>query len=553
MAEKPKSIKKNYIYNLIYQILLVVAPLIVTPYVSRVLQPTGIGIQSYSASIVSYFTLVAVLGTATFGQKAIGTLQTEAEARSRQFWEIFLVRLITTVVSALFYILYVFVLVPDNAIVALIFGIQLLGTIVDISWFFQGMEEFGKISLSSIFFRIANIVCIFLFVKTADDLNLYVFFSVIFIVGANLSLWLYLPKYLVKVKRIRPFRDIKDVLQLFIPSVAVQIYTVLDKSMIGWLTEGSAENGYYEQAEKVVKMALSVVSSLGTVVMPRIAQKFKQGDDEAVKFYIYKLYRCIMLAGVPMAFGLIVISDVFVPVFFGSGYEKCIPLLCIFSLLTIFIGLNSITNSQYLVPTNRQNVFTVIVIIGAVVNCALNAVLIPLFQAIGACIASVIGEFVVMLAGFLYVWKKKLFAISPIFKTSVKYWIAAIIMFVPLFFIKKVMPVNVIGLIALIAIGVVVYFLMLLILRDELFLELLKKMFGKIGKLFKREKVAVENDSSLAEQEAAVADAQAQSDTVAEEDASQSGPASADGERSDGGAEGVAPAAEKSSVIPPQT
>ena len=175
------SIKKNYIYNLIYQILLVVAPLIVTPYVSRVLQPTGIGIQSYSASIVSYFTLVAVLGTATFGQKAIGTLQTEAEARSRQFWEIFLVRLITTVVSALFYILYVFVLVPDNAIVALIFGIQLLGTIVDISWFFQGMEEFGKISLSSIFFRIANIVCIFLFVKTADDLNLYVFFSVIFI------------------------------------------------------------------------------------------------------------------------------------------------------------------------------------------------------------------------------------------------------------------------------------------------------------------------------------------------------------------------------------
>ena len=175
------SIKKNYIYNLIYQILLVVAPLIVTPYVSRVLQPTGIGIQSYSASIVSYFTLVAVLGTATFGQKAIGTLQTEAEARSRQFWEIFLVRLITTVVSALFYILYVFVLVPDNAIVALIFGIQLLGTIVDISWFFQGMEEFGKISLSSIFFRIANIVCIFLFVKTADDLNLYVFFSVIFL------------------------------------------------------------------------------------------------------------------------------------------------------------------------------------------------------------------------------------------------------------------------------------------------------------------------------------------------------------------------------------
>lgn len=486
---KPKSIRKNYIYNLIYQILLVVAPLIVTPYVSRVLQPEGVGIQSYASSIVSYFSLVAALGTVTFGQKTIGTLQEDAQGRSRKFWEIFLLRLIMTAVSAAFYLVYLFVLVPDNMTVALIFGVQLLGTIVDVSWFFQGMEEFGKISFSSILFRLANIACTFLFVKTQDDLSLYVFFTVIFIVGANLSLWLYLPKYLVKVTGIRPFRNLNNILQLFIPTVAIQVYTVLDKSMIGWMTEGNAENGYYEQAEKVVKMALSVVSSLGTVVMPRIAQKFRQGDEASIQFYLYKLYRCILLAGIPMMFGLIVISDVFVPVFFGPGYEECIPLLCVFSLLTIFIGLNSITNAQYLVPTNRQNVFTVIVIIGAVVNCALNAVFIPLWQALGACIASVVGEFVVMLAGFIYVRKKRLYAIFPIFKTSVKYWISAAVMFAALFFLKKVLPASMWGVIGLVLIGIAIYFVVLLLLRDALFLELLQKFFGK---LFRRKAAAQE-------------------------------------------------------------
>ncbi len=481
-----KSIKKNYIYNLIYQILLVVAPLIVTPYVSRVLQPTGIGTQSYAASIVSYFALVAVLGTATFGQKAIGTLQSDAEGRSRKFWELFINRLVMTALSAAAYLVYVFVLAPNDMIVALIYGIQLLGTIVDVTWFFQGMEEFGKISLSSILFRIANIVCTFVFIKTASDLHLYIFFSVIFVVGANLSLWLYLPKYLVRVKGIRPFRDLKQILQLFVPSLAIQVYTVLDKSMIGWMTEGTEQNGYYEQAEKVVKMSLAVVSSLGTVAIPRIAQKFKEGDDEAVKFYIYKLYRCVLLAGIPMMLGLIVISDVFVPVFFGPGYESCIPLLCVFSLLMIFIGLNSITNSQYLVPTDRQNVFTIVVVIGAVINCALNAVLIPRYQALGACIASVIGEFCVMAAGFLYIWKKKLYRISPIFTTAVKYCIAGAIMFVSLFFLKRVLPASLWGLLALVGIGIVIYALALLVLRDALFLELLKKFFGAAGRIFRR-------------------------------------------------------------------
>lgn len=477
---KPKSIKNNYIYNLIYQILLVVAPLVVTPYVSRVLLPAGIGMQSYGASIVSYFALVAALGTTTFGPKVIGTLQKDAEGRSRKFWEILIVRLTMTAVSFVFYLGYIFLVEADERLVALIFGLQLIGTVLDVSWFFQGMEEFGKISLSSIFFRLAHIACTFLFIRQESDLALYVLFGVAFPLAANVSLWVYLPKYLVRVKGVRPFSDIKVILQLFVPSVAIQVYTILDKSMIGWFVEGTEQNGYYEQAEKVVKMSIAVVSSLGTVMLPRIAQKFKEGDRRGLEFYLYKLYRCVMLAGVPMMFGLIVISDVFVPVFFGPGYEECIVLLCVFSLLALFMGLNSVTNSQYLVPTDRQNVFTGIVIIGAVVNCCLNLVLIPHYQALGACIASVIGEFVVLAAGFLYVAKKKLFRILPIFTTSFRYWIGGAVMFVCLYYLKGVLEASTWWLIALILIGIAIYALCLLILRDPLFFELCGKVFGKV-------------------------------------------------------------------------
>lgn len=477
---KPKSIKLNFIYNLVFQILRIVAPLIVTPYVSRILQPEGIGLQSYSASIVSYFTLFAVLGTVTFGPKVIGTLQGDAQGRSKKFWEIFFVRLITTSVSLAFYLLYVFLLEPDGKIVALVYGLQLLGTILDVSWFFQGMEEFGKISLSSVLFRVASIVCTFLFVRQTSDLALYVLFAVAFPVAANVSLWVYLPKYLVRVKGVRPFSDIKSILQLFVPAVAIQIYAILDKSMIGWFSDGTAQNGYYEQAEKVVTISISVVGSLGTVMLPRIAQKHKQGDQASLEYYLYKLYRCVLLAGVPLMFGLIVISDVFVPVFFGEGYEQCVLLLCIFSLLSIFIGLNSVTNAQYLVPTDRQNVFTAVVVIGAIVNCLLNLVLIPHFQALGACIASVVGEFVVLVAGFVYVARHKLFRITPIFTSSVKYWIGGTVMFAVLFFLKGVCEYTAWWLIALIAIGIVVYALSLLILRDALFLELCSKFFGKL-------------------------------------------------------------------------
>lgn len=488
MAERnmqPKSIKKNYIFNLFYQILLLIAPLVTVPYVSRILGAEAIGSYSYASSLAAYFVLFATLGSTTFGQRKISFLASDKEGRSRAFWELFLFRLVTVAVSAIIYLLIFAVILKDSILLYFILTLNIVNVAFDVSWFLQGMEEFGKTVFLSSICKIANIIFIFIFVKTVDDLTIYALISVGFVVLSNTALWIYLPKYLCRVKGINPFRDTKGILQLFIPTIAIQVYTVLDKSMIGWFTEGKLENGYYEQAEKIVKMALTVVTSLAIVMIPRIVQKHKQGDHAAVKYYIYKSYRFIWLMGIPIMLGLIAISSVLVPVFFGTGYEKCMVLIPIFSILAIFIGFSTVTGVQYFVPTNRQNVLTLTVTVGAVVNLILNLALIPFFQSIGAAISSIIAEFCVTISGFIYIKKKKLFELKPIFTCCWKYWIAGIVMFAVLMVLKYfAFPVAIWSLITLIAIGVAVYGIMLLVLRDAFVLETMKKFVG----LFRRKK-----------------------------------------------------------------
>jgi O-antigen/teichoic acid export membrane protein len=340
------------------------------------LQPEGVGLYSYASSIVSYFTLVAILGTATFGQRAISYAQKDIEERSRAFWEVFLLRLITSSITLVAYGIFIIFFLKENQLIYIILALNIINIVFDVSWFFQGIEEFGKIAIRNVIIKILNIVAIYLFVKKDSDILKYALIMVGFTVLGNISLWVSLPKFLCKVKGIKPFKDLKTVIELFIPTIAVQVYNILDKSMIGWFTDGYSENGYYEQAEKIAKMTLTVVTSLGTVITPRISRHFQEGEHDKIKYYLYKSFRFVWMSSIPIMFGLIIISNTFIPIFLGDGYEKCILLLDIFSLLVVFIGLNNIIAYQYLIPVGKQNIFTLMVTIGAIINFLLNIVLI---------------------------------------------------------------------------------------------------------------------------------------------------------------------------------
>lgn len=496
MAEK--SIKKNFIFNLIYQLVTLIAPFIVTPYISRVLGVDGVGEYSYANSIVAYFLLFAILGTTTYGQRSIGYVQNDVEERSRAFWNVLIFRIVTSIVTLCVYVLFIFLLTPKTSfIIYLILALNIINVIVDITWFMQGMEEFGKTATTSIIFRILGIVFVFLFVKKESDLWIYVLVSVVFTIAGNISLWLFLPKYVCRVKGLHPFKNTKSILQLFLPTIAIQIYTVVDKSMLGWFTDGYTENGYYEQADKIIKMALMAITALGTVMIPRISLKYKSGDMDQVIYYIQKSYRFVWMLAIPVMFGLIAIASVFVPIFFGEGYEKCSLIISLLSLLSVLIGLSNVTGMQYFVPTGKQNILTITVVVGAVVNVVFNLILIPFYASIGAAISSVIAEFCVTLAGFIYIKKTNQYRLKTIFISSWKYWIAGIIMCVAVFAVKNFLPTTIWALIVLILIGVIIYLLILLILRDDLLKEILNRIFSLFHKnKEKKQDVGISSENS---------------------------------------------------------
>lgn len=475
-----KSIRKNYIYNLTYQILILITPLITTPYLSRVLGADGIGTYSYIESIASYFTLFATLGLTILGQREISYVQENRTKRTIIFWEINIIEFIVTTISIVVYV--IFSIHQKDSVLYLVLIFNLFAVIANITWFFQGIEEFGKIVSRNIFFKILNIIFILVYIKSKDDLIWYMLGTSLFTFLSNISLWLYLPKYvdLPKWKELNPFCHIGVIVSLFIPTIAGQIYTVLDKTMIGIITKSPYENGYYEQAIKMARMVLTIVTSLSMVMVPRIGFYFKKGDFEYINKLMYKSYRFVWMLSIPLCFGLNCIANNFVPWFFGEEYNKVIPLLKILSFLIIAIGISNLTGIQYLIPTKRQNIFTITIILGAVTNLMMNIFLIPKFYALGAAIASVTAEFIVSFSQLTIISHE--LSVIQILKESKNYLYAGSIMVVILSVINKTLLPSIINTFIMIIIGSIVYFISLIIMKDNFLFSNIRFILRKLKK-----------------------------------------------------------------------
>ena len=478
-----KNLKKNYIYNLLYQILTLLVPLVTTPYLARVFQEDGVGVISYTESIVSYFVLFATLGVATFGQREISYKRDSLEERSQTFWETQLFKIITTTVVTLFYVFFaVFIVDGDSSLLYYVYAIQVISVAVDIVWFFQGMEEFGKIVLRNVIIKCLTVLFVFTVVKTKDDLIYYVLCNMLANFVSAFVMWVSLPKYVKKVplKKLNPFRNTKVILGLFIPTIAIQIYTVLDKTMIGLITQSPEQNGYYEEAIKIARMVLTVVTALGTIMIPRIAYHFERGEKERVTDYMYRSYRFVWLLSVPLCLGLMMIAPNFVPWFFGERFLPVIPLLQILSLLIIVIGVTVVTGNQYLIPTKKEKSYTVTVLVGAVTNFLLNLVLVYYFKSIGAAIASVAAETVIAVVQFVLI--RKDLSIRRIVLSSWKYIVAGVGMVALLFLENKYFSPSILYTGIMIVSGAFVYFILLFVLRDGFLMENMKTILGKYCK-----------------------------------------------------------------------
>ena len=503
-----KSITKNYIYNMVYQVLILVLPLVTTPYLSRVLGAEGIGIYSYTYAIVTYFILFGSLGVAMYGQREIAYAQENVEERKRVFIEIVLFRFVTIFVSSIIYYFF-FIRGEAYQIYYQILLLELIAAAFDISWFFQGMEEFKRTVTRNVLVRVCSVSAVFLFVKNKEDLAL---FTLIYSIGdllGNLSLWLYLPKYIkgVKVKSINTFRHIWPIILLFIPQVANQIYKILDTTMIGNLVQDKAETGYYEQGQKVIRLLLTVVTSLGVVMVPRMASTFASGDKKQIQSYLKMSFRFVFFLAFPIMFGITSISEAFVPVFFGAGYDKVIILINVISPILLLMGVANVLGTQYLLPTKRQKEYTISVAIGVVFNFIANYILITKYASIGASIATVLSELLVVTIQYQYMKKEVPF--KELIGLAWKYLVAGLLMFAVCFGIRFVLNIesvmliqenmselikmdrdyfiNVLSIIVQMIFGALTYFITLILLKDDYVFKFIDKIKSRI---FKKEKVA---------------------------------------------------------------
>ena len=429
--------------------------------------------------MVTYFTLFAGMGTALFGRREVSYFQDDREKRSDVFWNTEILSCISVFVVSIIYFFFS-LMQTDYQIFYIILSLNLLTVAFDITWFFQGMEEFEKIVIRNVIFKVLNIVFIFTFVNSEEDIYIYAFGLCIFNILSALSMWLYLPKYVDKIKWkcIRPFRDLRTILSLFIPTVAISIYTVFDKTMIGWFSSTPKENGCYEQATKIIHFLSTFVTSLAPVMIPRIGNLFEKKEKERVNQYMYKSYNFVWFISLPMCFGLIAIASNVVPWFLGEDFIDSIPILQVFGVLLIALGVNNVTGEQYLIPTKQEKIYTKTVIIGAITNLMCNMILIPKFGAVGAAIGSVIAESVIAIVQLFFV--RKQISCKIILTSSIRYMICSLVMFLVLRHLLNLFEAKILNTLILICIGGVLYFLLLFVLKDPFLKQIGGFIFHKI-------------------------------------------------------------------------
>ena len=476
------SLKKNIAISTLYQILIIILPLITAPYIARVLGPDQSGVYDYTNSIMTYFAMFAALGTASYGVREIARVRDDVAMRSKLFWEIELMTVMTSTVCIIAWFIFI-AITPQYKVIYLVLTMGLLSTMFDISWFFAGMEQFKYTVTKNAACKLIGVILMFLFVKKEEDLLLYVIIVISSTMIGNLTMWLYVPKFVEKVDfRTLTFRKhFHETLIYFVPTVATSIYTVLDRTLIGVITKNKAENGFYHYAMQIVNMMKALTfSSLNMVLGSRLSFLFAEKKYDEIKEKIADSTNYILFMGYGICFGVIGVAERFVPVFLGPGYDRVANMLILMSPIVIIIGISNCLGSQYYTPAGYRKLSAKYIIIGAIVNLLLNLLLIPKYWGYGAIAASLIAESVITI---LYMKNcNGYLRAETIIKDSWKKIIAGVVMLIVIRALDGIISSDILALLVEVAVGFTVYCAVIMLLRDSFMTDLL------MGKVLKKKR-----------------------------------------------------------------
>ncbi len=391
-----KSQNKNFLYNIIYQLLTFLVPLITVPYISRILGAENVGIYSYTYSVVSIFMLFGMLGINNYGSRTIARVRDNKENLSKTFLSIYFMQIIFNFFAIIIYSVYILFFVKNYRTVYLIQSIFLISICFDINWFFFGMEKFKITITRNLIIKVISVLFVFIFVKNKQDINIYTFIMAFSTLLSQIFLVILLPKY-IKLKKIKMFEILshfKEILYLFIPVMAFGIYKIMDKTMIGLLSSVT-QVAYYEYAEKLMNIPTAIISALGTVMLPHMSY-IVQKDVEHYKKTIYDSIKLVSKLATIMCLGLILVSKDIVAILYGNEFESSGLILIFLSFTIIASSCANVIRTQYLIPLKKDKIYILSTLVAAIVNLILNIIFIRRYAAIGACIGTIISEFIVM-------------------------------------------------------------------------------------------------------------------------------------------------------------
>lgn len=394
-----QSIKKNFIFNTLLGISRVIFPLITAPYVSRVLEPDGVGLFNFANTLAGYFALFGALGIPYYGIREVAKIRNDIEKQKQFVSEIISISVLATLISTIIFIAAIHFIpqLNENYTIFVIAGIVLYITPFRIDWFFSGLEEFGYITIRSLLVKTLGVVLLFVFVHDKNDLVAYVWLGVLTTVLNEV--WNYLKLYKLGIHfrfTLSGGKHLKPLLVLFSSAIAISIYTVLDTLMLGFLSNYS-EVGYYNCATHISKSILPIVTSLAAVVLPQVAIMKEEGRWTEINTLMNKSFSIVGFLAFPIMFGVIAIAPTFTPLFFGHQYAGAILPLQVIIVTVVAIGFSNITGIQILLGFGFDKNFLYSVLIGTMTNFIMNMMLIPKYGAVGAAIASVAAEILILI------------------------------------------------------------------------------------------------------------------------------------------------------------
>lgn len=474
-----QSVKVNYILNLINTGTQMLFPLITFPYVCRVIEADGIGQINFFQSIISYISLFTCLGIPMYAIREIARDRSDVVQMNRTAMEILLLHSMLTLVGyAIVAILCLTVpQIQVNIPLFLILSLTIFFTAIGCEWFYQGIEDFKYITIRGLIIKTVSVVLLFIFVKSKTDLLYYGCYTVFGVLGGNIFNFFRLRKYIhrenIIFSELHIKRHIKPVLKVFSFSVVTSIYLQLNTVLLGFLKNALAV-GYFAAATKVMQMLLTMSVCLGSVMMPRASHLIAENKEDEFNRLIQKSYDFTLAIALPMTIGLIFCAPSLITALCGVKFEHSILPSQIIAPIILMVAISNVFGIQVLFPKGKINIVTLCCGIGAVADLILNLCLIPFFSYIGTSIAYLGAEVATTVS--MYFIGRKYIPIIYFKKSHLTYALGCIVMALALYGISLLQLPTLTILLLQGCCGVLAYFIILCICKDEMLVQILSKI-----------------------------------------------------------------------------